>query len=62
MQRDYDLFEVLSDGALMWREMVRGHEDANQKLVELSKRTANEVRVMHVLTNSLIASMNRPKA
>ncbi|MGA7840180.1 MAG: hypothetical protein WCA34_04640 [Candidatus Acidiferrales bacterium] len=62
MERDYDLFEVLPDGALIWREMVHGHEAAIQKLLELSKQTANEVRVMHVLTNSLIASMNGPKA
>jgi hypothetical protein len=62
MERDYDLFEVLSDGALMWREMAPGHENAVRKLVELSKQTSNEVRVMHVLSNTLITSMNRPKA
>jgi hypothetical protein len=58
MDRDYDLFEVLADGALVWREMASGDEKAIQKLIELSKGTANEVRVMHLLTNSLIASMN----
>lgn len=62
MERDYDLFEVLADGGLIWRETVAGHENAIRRLIELSKETPNEVRVMHVLTNSLIASMNGPKA
>jgi hypothetical protein len=62
MEGDCDLFKVLSDGGLIWREMVPGHEKAVRKLVELSQRTSNEVRVMHVLTNTLIASMNGPKA
>ena len=58
MERDYDLFEVLPDGAVIWKESVHGHESAIQRLVELSKRTANEVRVMHILSNTLIASLN----
>jgi hypothetical protein len=62
MERDYDLFEVLPDGGVIWREAVPGHENAIRKLRELSTRTANEVRVMHVLSNTLIASMNGPKA
>ena len=62
MERDYDLFEVSPDGAVIWRETVPGHENAIRKLVELSKRTSNEVRVMHVLSNTLIASTHGPKA
>ena len=61
MERDYDLFEVLPDGAVIWKETVSGHENAIQKLRELAKQTANEVRVMHILSNTLIASMNGPK-
>jgi hypothetical protein len=61
MERDYDLFEVLPDGGLIWREMVPGDEKAVRKLVELSKRTSNEIRVMHILTNTLIASTMRPR-
>jgi hypothetical protein len=61
MERDYDLFEVLPDGGVIWKETVHGHENAIRKLLELSKRTPNEVRVMHILTNTLIASMNGPK-
>jgi hypothetical protein len=61
MERDYDLFEVLPDGAVIWKEAVPSHENAIRKLQELSKRTSNEVRVMHVLSNTLIATMNCPK-
>jgi prophage DNA circulation protein len=61
MERDYDLFEVLPDGAAIWKEAVSGHENAIRKLVELSKRTTNEVRVMHMLSNTLIASMKGTK-
>jgi hypothetical protein len=62
MQRDYDLFEVLPDGAPLWRQMATGREDALRKLGELSKQTSHEIRVMHVLSNSLIASTKEPKA
>jgi hypothetical protein len=61
MERTYDLFEVLPSGDLIWREMASGHENAISRLKELSKQTSNEVRVMHVLTNTLIASINGPK-
>jgi len=61
MERDYDLFEVLPDGAVIWKATAPGHENAIQKLRELAKQTANEVRVMHILSNTLIASMNGPK-
>jgi hypothetical protein len=61
MDRDYDLFEVFSDGALVWRESVTGHEKAIRRLRELVELTDNEIRVMHILTNSLIASMKRAK-
>jgi hypothetical protein len=61
LDRDYDLFEVLPDGALIWRETVPGHQNAIKRLVELSKQTSNEVRVMHVLSKTLIASLNKPK-
>jgi hypothetical protein len=60
MERDYDLFEVLSDGAVLWRQMAAGRENALRKLAELSNQTTHEIRVMHVLTNTVIASMNGP--
>lgn len=62
MERDYDLFEVLPNGDPIWKATVSGHQKAIERLVELSKQTKNEVRVMHILSNTLIASMNSPKA
>ena len=61
MEREYDLFEVFPDGSLIWRQSVTGHENAIQRLRELVELTDSEFRVMHVLTNTLIASMKRPK-
>jgi hypothetical protein len=59
MDREYDLFEVLPDGALIWRDSVTGHEKAIQRLRELVAVTDNEFRVMHIPTNALIASLKR---
>ena len=61
MERDYDLFEVLPDGAVIWKETVSGHENAIRRLRELAEVTDNEFRIMHILTNTLIASMKRAK-
>ena len=57
MDRDYDLFEVFPDGSVIWRESVTGHEKAIRRLRELVQVTDNEFRVMHILTNTLIASL-----
>jgi len=62
MDRVYDLFEVFPDGSVVWRDSVTGHENAIRRLRELAGVTDNEFRVMHVLTNTLIASMNGPKS
>jgi hypothetical protein len=62
MDREYDLFEVLSDGAVLWRQMATGRDNAVRKLAELSKQTSHEIRVMHIPTNTLIASTNSPEA
>jgi hypothetical protein len=61
MDREYDLFEVIPDGSLVWRDSVTGHEKAIRRLRELVEVTDNEFRVMHLPTGSLIASMKRNK-
>jgi hypothetical protein len=53
-----DLFEVLPDGAPLWRASVVGHESAINKLRELSAQTTNEVRVIDLRTNTTIAALN----
>jgi hypothetical protein len=61
MERQYDIFEILPDGAPLWRVTVSGHENAVSKLQELAAQTQNEVRIIHIPTNTLIAGMNVPK-
>jgi hypothetical protein len=58
VDRQYDLFEILPDGSPMWRVSISGHQPAIEKLRELSTQTENELRVMHLATNTLIAVMN----
>jgi len=61
MDPDYDLFEVFPDGALIWRDSVTGHENAIRRLRQLVELPDNEFRVVHLPTNTLIASMKRAK-
>jgi hypothetical protein len=56
MDREYDLFEILPDGSALWRHTITGHE-AIKGLRELSAQTANEVRLMHLPSDTLIAAM-----
>jgi hypothetical protein len=58
MDREYDLFEIFPDGSALWRHTVSGHEEAIKRLRELSMQTTNEVRLMHLPTGTLIASLN----
>jgi hypothetical protein len=58
MERDYDLFEGMPDGAAVWQAAVTGHENAIRKLHELSARTTNEIRIMRLPTNTRFASKN----
>ena len=58
MERQYDLFEHLSGGDVLWRMTVTGHENAIQQLKQLAATTSNEVRVVHLPTQAVIAVMN----
>ena len=59
MEREYDLFEQFPNGDVLWRMTVIGHENAIQQLRELAATTYNEVRAVHLPTQSVIAVMNR---
>lgn len=59
MERQYDLFKHFSDGDVLWRMTVTGHENAIQQLKKLAATTPNEVRVVHLPTQAIIAVMNR---
>ena len=58
MERSYDIFETMPDGAPLWRSTVSGHEQAIAKLRELAAKSSNELQVLHLPTKTLIASMN----
>jgi hypothetical protein len=58
MHREYDAFEVLPDGTLIWKETIKGHEDAIRKLQEVANGNRNEFRLMHVPTKTVIATIN----
>ena len=59
VDRNYDIFEVMPDGSPIWREAVTGHENAIQRLKELSAKTANEIRVIYLPTQTVIAAINQ---
>ncbi len=60
MDRNYDLFEILPDGSPIWKCAVAGHENAVQQLRELARHTSNELRIMHLSSNTIIAVFNAP--
>jgi len=60
VNREYDLFEVTPDGSPLWLEAVTGHKNAILRLQELAAKTKNEIRAMHIATNTVIATMNAP--
>jgi hypothetical protein len=60
VDRNYDLFEIVPDGSPIWKCAVAGHENAVQQLRELAKHTSNELRIMHLASNTIIAILNAP--
>ncbi|HWY08937.1 MAG TPA: hypothetical protein VNY24_18895 [Candidatus Acidoferrales bacterium] len=58
MDRQYDIFEILPDGSAFWREAIHGRDNAMRKSAILAAKTPNEIRVMHVPTKTIIATMN----
>jgi hypothetical protein len=58
MNREYDAFEVLPNGALLWKGTIVGQENAVEKLKEVAKDSPNEFRLMHVPTKTVIATIN----
>ena len=62
MDRDYDLFQVLADGSLVWRETVAGREAAIKKLEQLAQLESCEFQLLQLPEKTIIATMNAPKA
>jgi hypothetical protein len=60
MERTYDIFEK-SDGSMLWRCAIQGHESAIRKLQEMAGQSTNEFHLMHIPTKTVIATINGPK-
>lgn len=58
MEQIHDIFEVLPDGSLEWRECVDGRDPALSRAKELAASSANEFRVMHLPTGAIVAVLN----
>lgn len=59
MERTYDIFEVFPDGTVEWLESVSGHDAALARARDLAAKSTNELRVMHLPTNSIVAVLSR---
>jgi hypothetical protein len=54
MDSDYDIFEKLPDGKVIWRFSVTGHDNAIAKFEQIAAISANEVFVTHVDTQEVV--------
>ena len=61
MERQCDIFEIQPNGSPLWKSAVADHEKAISIPKQVAAKTANEVRIMHIPTNTLIAALNVPK-
>jgi hypothetical protein len=62
MDREYDLFEELPDGSVLWRAVVPGLENALAKLKELGSLSPNVHFAMHTSTKTVVGRVNEPKS
>jgi hypothetical protein len=62
MNREYDAFEVLPNGVMVWKAKIVGQEDAVKKLKEVAKDNANEFQLVHIPTKTVIAKINSKSA
>lgn len=58
MEREYELFELLVDGSLMWRDHASGMRDVRLKLQEIAKTTTHECFAMYLATKEIVARLN----
>jgi hypothetical protein len=62
VNREYDIFEKLPDGSILWRGFVSGIENAIAKLKEMGSLSPNEHFAFHTPTKSVVARINIPKS
>jgi hypothetical protein len=57
MERSYHIFEII-DSDPIWRECVNGHTEALARAMEFARKSKNEIRVMHLPDNAVVAVLN----
>jgi hypothetical protein len=62
MDRQYDIFEKLPDGSLVWRTFVPGLDKALATLEKFSKASPNEFFAIHTPTKETVGRVNVPSA
>jgi len=59
MDRQYDLFEKLPDGQVLWRTVITGRDESLDASRLLAETTTNEVFAMYFPTNDVIGTLNK---
>jgi hypothetical protein len=60
MQADYDIFEKLRDGSVVWRAFASGLEDARAQLAFLGNESSHEFFAINVAAKRVVARVNAP--
>jgi hypothetical protein len=58
LNREYDIFERLPDGTILWKDFVVGLEQTRNKLQELAALSKNEYYAIHTPTKEIVARAN----
>lgn len=58
MEREYELFEQLPDGAPIWRGHASGLHNVRAKLEEMARNTTNECFAIYLPTKEVVARLN----
>jgi|HubBroStandDraft_2_1064218.scaffolds.fasta_scaffold1275794_1 hypothetical protein len=58
MNNEYDIFELRPDGSLIWRQVIRGQQNARDRLNDLAAQVPNEFLLIHLRTDTIVASTN----
>jgi hypothetical protein len=60
MDREFDLFEKLPDGSVLWKAVVPGLENALIRLKSFGSISPNEHFAIHTPTQTVVARVNAP--
>jgi len=61
VDREYDIFESLTDGSSIWRDHASGLQDARSKLNRLVRDTGREYFAVHLPTGQVVFPVNPSK-